>query len=105
MDIEAVQDAARRATEMLRAGDGPVFLELQTYRYRSHSMYDPDRYRSKEEITQWRGRDPIGTYQDRVVDAGLVTEDDVAGLDATLPRRSTQRWRSPRPAHSSRSTN
>jgi pyruvate dehydrogenase E1 component alpha subunit len=59
MDIIAVETAAREAVERIRAGAGPEFLELQTYRFRAHSMYDPDRYRDKSEIAQWRKRDPI----------------------------------------------
>jgi pyruvate dehydrogenase E1 component alpha subunit len=59
MDVEAVEDGARRAVEMVRGGEGPVFVEAQTYRFRAHSMYDPDLYRSKEEIARWRERDPI----------------------------------------------
>ena len=50
MDVLAVEAAARRAVTEIRGGGGPVFLELRTYRFRAHSMYDPDRYRSKDEI-------------------------------------------------------
>ncbi len=53
MDVLAVEAAARRATESVRAGNGPHFLEAQTYRFRAHSMYDPDRYRAKSEIEEW----------------------------------------------------
>ena len=59
MDVLAVEDAARHAAEAVRAGGGPHFLELRTYRFRAHSMYDPDRYRDKAEIEQWKERDPI----------------------------------------------
>ncbi len=59
MDAEAVLDATRKAVAEVRDGNGPVFLELQTYRFRAHSMYDPDRYRDKAEIEQWRHRDPL----------------------------------------------
>lgn len=59
MDVEAVETAARRAVDGIRAGAGPHFLELRTYRFRAHSMYDSDRYREKEEIGRWKERDPI----------------------------------------------
>ena len=59
MDVLAVEAAARRAAAAVRAGEGPHFLEMRTYRFRSHSMYDPDRYRDKAEIEQWKQRDPI----------------------------------------------
>ena len=84
MDVDAVAEAARRATAMLRAGDGPVFLELQTYRFRAHSMYDPDRYRAKSEIERWRERDPIVLARTRLEDAGLLDESAFAGLEAEV---------------------
>ncbi|MBL3667711.1 pyruvate dehydrogenase (acetyl-transferring) E1 component subunit alpha [Streptomyces sp. M2CJ-2] len=70
MDVEAVEQAARRAVEGIRAGTGPHFLELRTYRFRAHSMYDPDRYRKKAEIEEWKSRDPIGRLTDRMRDHG-----------------------------------
>ncbi|MBO1333024.1 pyruvate dehydrogenase (acetyl-transferring) E1 component subunit alpha [Streptomyces sp. VRA16 Mangrove soil] len=66
MDVEAVETAALRATEAIRAGGGPHFLELRTYRFRAHSMYDPDRYRDKTEIERWKKRDPIVRHADRL---------------------------------------
>ena len=59
MDVLAVQDATKRALAQLRGGGGPCFLELRTYRFRAHSMYDPDRYRDKAEVERWRQSDPI----------------------------------------------
>ena len=59
MDVLAVRRAASMAVEAVRAGQGPHFLELQTYRFRAHSMYDPERYRDKDEVARWRARDPI----------------------------------------------
>jgi pyruvate dehydrogenase E1 component alpha subunit len=80
MDVEAVEDAARRAAEQIRGGGGPVFLELRTYRFRAHSMYDPDRYRDKAEVAAWRDRDPIPALAQRLLADDLVTSvelDDV----------------------------
>ena len=59
MDVVAVEEAADRAVDRIRAGGGPCFLELRTYRFRAHSMYDPERYRDKAEVARWRERDPI----------------------------------------------
>jgi pyruvate dehydrogenase E1 component alpha subunit len=66
MDVLAVEDAARRAVEAIRAGEGPHFLEFRTYRFRAHSMFDPELYRSKEEVEQWRKRDPILLLTERL---------------------------------------
>jgi pyruvate dehydrogenase E1 component alpha subunit len=62
MDVLAVQEAARRAAAMVRAGGGPCFLELRTYRFRAHSMYDPELYRGKDEVERWKQRDPIHAF-------------------------------------------
>ncbi|MFD8705114.1 pyruvate dehydrogenase (acetyl-transferring) E1 component subunit alpha [Kitasatospora sp. NPDC059648] len=64
MDVLAVEHAARRAARAVREGGGPYFLELRTYRFRAHSMYDPDLYRDKTEIEQWKERDPITRLAD-----------------------------------------
>ena len=86
MDVVAVAQAAGEAAAAVRAGGGPHFLELRTYRFRAHSMYDPDRYRDKTEIEAWRHRDPITLLGDQLRasgdldDAALETiERDIAG--------------------------
>ncbi|BFV55369.1 pyruvate dehydrogenase (acetyl-transferring) E1 component subunit alpha [Kitasatospora sp. CMC57] len=66
MDVLAVERAAERAARAIRDGAGPVFLELRTYRFRAHSMYDPDRYRDRTEIERWKERDPIQTLSTRM---------------------------------------
>jgi len=73
MDVVAVEEAADRAVDRIRAGGGPCFLELRTYRFRAHSMYDPERYRDKAEVARWRERDPIDllTHQ-------LTAEDELS---------------------------
>jgi len=81
MDVLAVVDAAQRATTEIRAGRGPVFLELRTFRFRAHSMYDPERYRSKEEVAVWRRRDPVDVLVEGLRGAGLLDDDDLAGLE------------------------
>lgn len=63
MDVLAVADTARRAVDAVRSGGGPHFLELRTYRFRAHSMFDPERYREKAEVARWVERDPIETLR------------------------------------------
>jgi pyruvate dehydrogenase E1 component alpha subunit len=75
MDVLAVEDAARAAVEAVRAGGGPHFLELRTYRFRAHSMYDPDRYRDKTEIEEWKQRDPIELLDGLLRSVGAVDDD------------------------------
>ncbi|MBN9129848.1 MAG: pyruvate dehydrogenase (acetyl-transferring) E1 component subunit alpha [Paenarthrobacter ureafaciens] len=59
MDVRAVKEASRRAVETVRASGGPHFLEFRTYRFRAHSMFDPERYRDKAEVARWQERDPV----------------------------------------------
>ncbi|MBI5503832.1 MAG: pyruvate dehydrogenase (acetyl-transferring) E1 component subunit alpha [Deltaproteobacteria bacterium] len=75
MDVLACQSAAERATTAIRGGGGPVFVEFRTYRFRAHSMYDPELYRSKEEVEHWKQRDPIATFVASLQADGLVTQD------------------------------
>lgn len=76
MDALAVAESARRAVESVRAGGGPHFLELRTYRFRAHSMYDPERYREKAEVARWLERDPIELLRAALAAAGLLSDDD-----------------------------
>ncbi len=100
MDVLAVESAAQRAVAQVRRGDGPYFLELRTFRYRAHSMSDPELYRSKEEVAQWRGRDPITLYdaylrsQSWLDDAALKTiETDIANdIDWAVAEAEKGAW-------------
>jgi len=82
MDVEAVVDAAARAVAQIRAGGGPVFLEAKTYRFRAHSMYDPDRYRDPDEIEQWKQRDPLTVLTDRLRAADDAADETIAAIEA-----------------------
>jgi pyruvate dehydrogenase E1 component alpha subunit len=62
MDVLAVYAAAKKAIEIVRTGSGPSMLEVMTYRYRGHSMGDPERYRKQEEVRKWEEHDPIGVF-------------------------------------------
>jgi pyruvate dehydrogenase E1 component alpha subunit len=81
MDVLAVQEAAHRAAGEVRDGGRPCFLELKTYRFRAHSMYDPDLYRSKDEIERWKQHDPIDALARTLLDAGVLSAEDVEGLE------------------------
>jgi len=81
MDVRAVEEAARRAAAEVRDGGRPCFLELRTYRFRAHSMYDPDLYRPKEEIERWREHDPIPALTAELQAAGLLAEADLQELE------------------------
>jgi pyruvate dehydrogenase E1 component alpha subunit len=84
MDVDAVRDAAAKAAEAVRDGAGPHFLELRTYRFRAHSMYDPDRYRDKAEIEAWKQRDPITVATDRLRATGLLSQAEVDAIEAEV---------------------
>jgi TPP-dependent pyruvate/acetoin dehydrogenase alpha subunit len=84
MDVKAVEEAAAKAVESVRGGGGPHFLELRTYRFRAHSMFDPELYRSKGEVEEWKGRDPIETFRDRLIEEGVVTDEIWARLEAEV---------------------
>ena len=84
MDVVAVEDAARKACIEIRGGGGPVFLELRTYRFRAHSMYDPERYRAKDEVEVWRQRDPIATFAARLTDDGMLSASDTEAIENSV---------------------
>jgi pyruvate dehydrogenase E1 component alpha subunit len=84
MDVLAVEAATRKAVEAVRRGEGPFLLEARTYRFRAHSMYDPELYRTKEEVEQWKKRDPITTFTAWLRDRNLLREADLADLEKTV---------------------
>jgi pyruvate dehydrogenase E1 component alpha subunit len=82
MDVVAVHAAVQAAADKVRQRGGPKFLELRTYRFRAHSMFDPELYRDKAEVEAWKTRGPIHTYTARLKDQGLLTEAEFQALDA-----------------------
>jgi len=82
MDLIAVREAALKAIEWIRNGNGPYFLEVLTYRFRGHSMGDPERYRKQEEVKRWEEHDPIGIYRKYLVKNDIATDADLDALDA-----------------------
>ena len=84
MDVLAMHDAASRAVERARSGGGPTLLEAMTYRFRGHSMADPQLYRTREEIEQYRKQDPVVNFRQRLLDDGLMTEDESESIDREI---------------------
>jgi pyruvate dehydrogenase E1 component alpha subunit len=81
MDVMAVYECASKNIEAVRSGSGPRMLEIMTYRYRGHSMGDPERYRKQEEVKKWEKQDPIGIYQNYLVEHKIATEKDLSQIE------------------------
>ncbi|EJF75154.1 pyruvate dehydrogenase (acetyl-transferring) E1 component subunit alpha [Bartonella alsatica] len=82
MDVRAVKGAADEAISWARSGKGPIILDMQTYRYRGHSMSDPAKYRSKEEVQKIKEEhDPIDQVKNRLLEQGWASEDDLKSID------------------------
>jgi pyruvate dehydrogenase E1 component alpha subunit len=81
MDVLAVEDAARRAVAVVRGGSGPLFLELDTYRFRAHSMFDPELYRRRDEVDEWKQRDPIVLFCNRLRAADVLSDQDLQRIE------------------------
>ncbi len=84
MDVLAVEEATQQAVSSVRQGNGPYLLEYRTYRFRAHSMYDPELYRTKEEVAAWKRRDPIATFEKRLSELGWLTDDDVQQMEDAI---------------------
>lgn len=82
MDIIKVREAAIKSIDYIRSGKGPYFLEIITYRYRGHSMGDPERYRESEEVQRWQETDPIGIYHKYLLKQEIATEEELDEIDS-----------------------
>lgn len=82
MDVVAMHEATKLAARHVRDGLGPFFLECQTYRFRAHSMFDPELYRDKAEVAQWKQRGPLHTFSARLKAEGKLTEEEFLAFDA-----------------------
>jgi pyruvate dehydrogenase E1 component alpha subunit len=83
-DVLAVLEVTREAVARARRGEGPTFIEGKTYRYRGHYEGDPMLYRTKAELAEWRQRDPLTTFRDRLLQRAAATETDLAAIDAEI---------------------
>ncbi len=77
MEPEAVHEALLRAAEHIRAGHGPYYLELKTYRYKGHSVSDPAKYRSKDELNEYKGIDPIKMTEDKILSNNILSKEEI----------------------------
>jgi pyruvate dehydrogenase E1 component alpha subunit len=84
MDVLAVDTAAARAVTAVRTTGAPFLLECRTYRFRAHSMFDPELYRTREEVEQWKKRDPIPMLIGRLREEALVGDEDIAKIEADV---------------------
>ncbi len=84
MDLEEVFNYAKQATEFVRNGNGPVILEMKTYRYRGHSMSDPAKYRTKEEVECYKAKDPLAVVRDIILESGYANEQELKLIDKSI---------------------
>ncbi len=90
MDVLSVHDAVRQTVANVREQSCPAFLEILTYRYKGHSMSDPAKYRTKEELAEYRDKDPILILKDDMLSAGLLTAEQYETIDAECRRRTAE---------------
>jgi pyruvate dehydrogenase E1 component alpha subunit len=90
MNVMAVYETAKKAIETVRSGSGPRMLEIMTYRFRGHSMGDPERYRKHEEVMEWEGHDPIGFFQTYLIKNKKATARGLEEID-TRAREDIQK--------------
>ncbi len=81
MSVEAVHIAVAKAAERARAGEGPTLLEFRTYRYKGHSMSDPQKYRTKEEVDEYKHRDPVESVKQTILEKKFATEQELEVID------------------------
>ena len=74
----------RRAVASVRAGEGPMFVEFRTSRFRAHSMFDPELYRDKAEVEKWKEHDPITSFTERCLAEGLLSAEDIAAIEQAV---------------------
>jgi pyruvate dehydrogenase E1 component alpha subunit len=84
MDVLAVESATTAAAKRVREGGGPELLEMRTYRFRGHSLADPELYRSKEEVQRWQIYDPIATFENHLRESGKLKDADLAAIEAEV---------------------
>lgn len=89
-DVLAVREAAQAALEHCRSGNGPFLLESLTYRFRGHSMADPEAYRSKDEVNRYRKDDPIPLFRNKLLSDGVATQEEFDQIDAEVLKQVEQ---------------
>jgi pyruvate dehydrogenase E1 component alpha subunit len=87
MNVEDVHNSVEKAAERARKGDGPTLLEFNTYRYKGHSMSDPAKYRTKEELEEYKAQDPIEQVKKIVLEDEYATPEELAQIDKDIKNR------------------
>lgn len=90
MDVLKVREASQEALDWIREGNGPMFLEIVTYRYRGHSMGDPERYRESTEIKKWEENDPIGIYRRQMIEDDIATAKELDEIDERVEEETEE---------------
>jgi pyruvate dehydrogenase E1 component alpha subunit len=84
MNVASCETATTHAAQIVRSGGGPCFVEFRTYRFRAHSMYDPELYRDRTEVEDWKRRDPLSLLRDELIATGQLSEGDLTRLEAEI---------------------
>ena len=84
MSVEAVHNAIKKAADHAREGKGPYLLDINTYRYKGHSMSDPQKYRTKDEVNAYKERDPLAQVLSKIMEQGWLTEADVKKIEGEV---------------------
>ncbi len=87
MSAEAVHEAISRAVKRAREGDGPTLLEMKTYRYKGHSISDPQKYRTKEEVEEYKDKDPISQVLKTIYDNKFATKEEIEAIDKSVQEK------------------
>ncbi|AWW30919.1 pyruvate dehydrogenase (acetyl-transferring) E1 component subunit alpha [Echinicola strongylocentroti] len=87
MNVEEVHEAVAEAAERARKGDGPTLLEVRTYRYKGHSMSDPQKYRTREEVEEYKAKDPIEQVKKTIMDNSILSEDEIKEIDDKVKKQ------------------
>jgi pyruvate dehydrogenase E1 component alpha subunit len=90
MNVEAVHEAVFEAAERARRGDGPTLLEMRTYRYKGHSMSDPQKYRTKEEVEEYKQRDPVEQVLSTIKENNILTEEEISAIVERVKKKVTE---------------
>ena len=89
MNAETVHEAVSRAVKRAREKGGPTLLEIKTYRYKGHSVSDPQKYRTKEEVEEYRGKDPISNLLSTIRKNNIATDEEINAIDKRVEERVT----------------
>jgi pyruvate dehydrogenase E1 component alpha subunit len=90
MNVEAIHEAVAEAAERARKGDGPTLLEFRTYRYKGHSMSDPQKYRTKEEVEDYKKKDPIEQVLKTIKDNNILSDEEIEKINAKVKKQVTE---------------